>query len=118
MAATIDAVRDRLQTRDGGLLRYEGDDYIGGNPWVLARLWLGLASREPGDATPADGIDYAVQAATSTSLLPEQVDERTGAAVWVVPLTWSHAMYVLACRPDPIGLPSAARHLDRAGEAS
>lgn len=118
MVATIDAVRDRLRTRDGGLLRYEDDTYIGGNPWVLARLWLGLAQRDPGAATPADGIDYALHAATSTSLLPEQVDERTGDAVWVVPLTWSHAMYVLACRADPIGLRSAAPHLERAGDPS
>ncbi len=108
MAATIDVVSQRLRTADGGLLRYEGDPYIGGNPWVLARLWLGLALRAPGAAVPADGVAYALRAATSTSLLPEQVDEQTGQPVWVVPLTWSHAMFVLACRPDPAGLPSVA----------
>jgi glucoamylase len=106
MAATIAAVRTRLATRDGGLRRYEGDTYVGGNPWILARLWLGLTERTPGSPVPADGLDYAIRAATSTSLLPEQIDEVTGAPAWVVPLTWSHAMFVLACRPDPRGLPS------------
>ncbi len=24
----------------------------------------------------------------------------TGRPVWLVPLAWSHAFYVLACRPD------------------
>jgi len=117
MAATIDAVRQRLRTTDDGLLRYEGDPYIGGNPWVLARLWLGLTLRAPGAAVPADGVEYALHAATSTSLLPEQIDERTGRPVWVVPLTWSHAMFVLACRPDPDGLPfiAAAKVRQRVG---
>lgn len=107
MAATIAAVEERLTTPDGGLLRYEGDPYRGGNPWVLARLWSGLAQRGADDTRPADGVDYALAAATSTLLLPEQVDAETGAPAWVVPLTWSHAMYTLAVRPDPRGLPSA-----------
>jgi glucoamylase len=108
MAATIDAIERNLRTADGGLLRYAGDPYIGGNPWVLTTLWLGLVRRAPGASVPADGLDYARRAATSTGLLPEQVDATTGEPAWIVPLTWSHAMYVLACRPDPVGLPRAA----------
>jgi glucoamylase len=108
MAATIDAIADRLRAPDGGLYRYEGDPYIGGNPWVLTTLWLGLVRRPRGASVPAAGLDYAARAATSTGLLPEQVDAATGEPAWIVPLTWSHAMYVLACRPDPAGLPTAA----------
>jgi len=26
----------------GGIKRYENDNYIGGNPWVLATLWVAL----------------------------------------------------------------------------
>jgi glucoamylase len=105
MAATIDAIEQQLRAPDGGLCRYVGDPYIGGNPWVLTTLWLGLVRRQPGTKEPAVGIDYALRAATSTGLLPEQVDAATGEPAWIVPLTWSHAMYVLACHPDPAGLP-------------
>jgi glucoamylase len=108
MAATIAAIEGELRGSDGGLRRYVGDPYIGGNPWVLTTLWMGLVRRRPGAAEPADGLDYARRAATSTGLLPEQVDAVTGEPAWIVPLTWSHAMYVLACRPDPPGLPSSA----------
>jgi glucoamylase len=108
MVATIDAIEDRLRAPDGGLYRYEGDPYIGGNPWVLTTLWLGLVRRQRGAPVPAAGLDYAARAATSTGLLPEQVDAATGEPAWIVPLTWSHAMFVLACRPDPAGLPTAA----------
>lgn len=107
MRATIAAVRDALTTPDGGLLRYVGDTYEGGNSWVLARLWLGLTERPAGATAPAGGIEYALAHRTSTDLLPEQVDVATGAPAWVVPLTWSHAMFALACRPDPPGLPVA-----------
>jgi glucoamylase len=106
MAATIDAIERRLRAPDGGLYRYEGDPYIGGNPWVLTTLWLGLVRRAPGADEPAAGLDYALRAATSTGLLPEQVDAATGEPAWIVPLTWSHAMFVLAARPDPAGLPT------------
>ena len=59
MAATLEAVAGALTTADGGLRRYVGDDDIGGDPWVLARLWLGRARRPVGTAVPADGIEYA-----------------------------------------------------------
>jgi glucoamylase len=110
MAATIAAIESELRTTDGGILRYTGDRYLGGNPWVLATLWLGLARRAPGAVVPAEGVDYAVSARTSTDLLPEQVDEVTGEPVWIVPLTWSHAMYVLACHPPlaPVPVPLAS----------
>jgi GH15 family glucan-1,4-alpha-glucosidase len=58
--------------------RYAGDTYAGGNRWVLAALWL---------------------AQTSLGLLPEQVTD-DGEPAWVVPLAWSHAMLLLAARPE------------------
>jgi glucoamylase len=81
----------------GGMLRYTGDHYRGGqNPWVLTTLWLGQYAAARGDRELARQIlDWAVARQTRTGLLPEQVDPVTGEAVWVVPLTWSHAMYVL-----------------------
>lgn len=99
--ATFRAVSEQARASDGGLFRYAGDRYIGGNPWMLATLWAGLHQRAAGDDGELDhAVAYALAHQTSTQLLPEQVDADTGEPRWVVPLTWSHAMLVLACRPD------------------
>ncbi|HEY3364892.1 MAG TPA: glycoside hydrolase family 15 protein [Symbiobacteriaceae bacterium] len=97
MARTAGRVAETLTSAPaGGLRRYQGDHYRGGNPWVLCTLWLGLYEAERGEVTAAGEIlDWAVRCQTSTGLLPEQVDPETGVPVWVVPLTWSHAMFVL-----------------------
>lgn len=97
MARTVRRVVEALWDPGvGGLRRYEDDPYRGGNPWVLTTLWLGLYAVRAGDGDLARQIlDWAVTRRTATGLLPEQVDPRTGGPAWVVPLTWSHAMYVL-----------------------
>jgi glucoamylase len=110
MRATAAAIARALARPGGGLLRYEDDAYVGGNPWVLASLWLGLYRRQIGD----DGgllraLDYARRVATPLGLLPEQVTE-DGRPAWVVPLAWSHAMFVLCALPelDVLRPPAAA----------
>jgi GH15 family glucan-1,4-alpha-glucosidase len=100
MRATIEAVERELRTPEGGVLRHEDDDYAGGNPWLISTLWLGLAERQAGDeAGHRTSIAYALQQQTSLGLLPEQVT-RDGEPAWVVPLGWSHAMLILAARPE------------------
>ena len=80
----------------GGLRRYENDNYIGGNPWVLTTLWAALYHIEKQDYAKAiEYFEWAVKARTYLDLLPEQVDKDTGKPAWVIPLTWSHAMFVL-----------------------
>jgi GH15 family glucan-1,4-alpha-glucosidase len=100
MRATIESVERRLRLADGGVLRHEDDDYAGGNPWLISTLWLGLAERQAGDL---DGLraslEYALARQTPLGLLPEQVT-RGGDPAWVVPLGWSHAMLILAARPE------------------
>lgn len=100
MCATVDAVRRELQLPDGGVLRHEDDDYAGGNPWLISTLWLGLAERQAGDAAGLErAVEYAISRRTALGLLPEQVT-RDGEPAWVVPLGWSHAMLILAARPE------------------
>jgi glucoamylase len=100
MRATAASVERALGRPGGGILRYEGDTYAGGNPWVLGALWLGLYRRQTGDAGGhARALAYAQRVATTLQLLPEQVTD-DGAPAWVVPLAWSHAMLVLAARPE------------------
>ncbi|HEX3033419.1 MAG TPA: glycoside hydrolase family 15 protein [Bacillota bacterium] len=95
--ATVAAIEKKLTSEKvGGLLRYEGDSYIGGNPWVITTLWLALYRVAAGDYPGArELLDWVVRHSTPLGLLPEQVDKTTGETAWVVPLTWSHAMFVL-----------------------
>lgn len=98
MVRTVQRLVERLWSSvAGGMLRYEGDHYRGGqNPWVLGTLWLGLYEARAGRSGRAREIlEWAVARQSETGLLPEQVDPQSGRPVWVLPLTWSHAMYVL-----------------------
>lgn len=98
MRRTADAVEAALTVpRVGGIKRYEDDPYIGGNPWILTTLWLAQYRIAIGELDRArELIRWAIDHRTQTGLLPEQVDKETGETAWVVPLTWSHAMFVLA----------------------
>lgn len=97
MRKTADAVEAALTVPGvGGIKRYEDDIYIGGNPWILTTLWLAHYRIATGDLDAARKLlDWAIQHRTETGLLPEQIDKVTGETAWVVPLTWSHAMFVL-----------------------
>lgn len=98
MARTADAIEAALTVPGvGGILRYEDDIYAGGNPWILTTLWLAHYRIQTGQLDEARKlIRWAVDHRTEAGLLPEQIDKHTGETAWVVPLTWSHAMFVLA----------------------
>jgi GH15 family glucan-1,4-alpha-glucosidase len=100
MRATVTALESELGCPAGSVRRYAGDTYAGGNRWVLAALWLGLWHRQVGDGAGNErSLEYALGVQTDLGLLPEQVTE-DGQPAWVVPLAWSHAMLVLAARPE------------------
>lgn len=93
-AAVIE--RELTSPEVGGIKRYEDDHYIGGNPWILTTLWLAQYRIANGQIAEAkELLQWATEHQTNMGLLPEQVDRTTGETAWVVPLTWSHAMYVL-----------------------
>lgn len=99
LVATAESVERELRAEDGGIRRYQWDHYRGGNPWVLCTLWLGLAWAESGGWDKAQAaLQYATAAANQLGYLPEQVDAHTGQPAWVLPLTWSHAMFILLYR--------------------
>lgn len=80
----------------GGIRRYEDDRYNGGNSWILTTLWYALeANRREESEKVKEVLEWVLANQTSTGLLPEQIDKEKGGPVWVVPLTWSHAMFVL-----------------------
>lgn len=100
MHRTAEAVARHLTVPGvGGLKRYEDDTYAGGNPWILTTLWLALYDIAAGNRERARALfAWAVEHRTPLDLLPEQVHRKTGEPAWVIPLTWSHAMFVLAVR--------------------
>lgn len=97
VADTVEAIERVLTAHPvGGIKRYENDNYVGGNPWVLTTLWVALYHIEVGNLEKAKSyFDWAVKSRTKLGLLPEQVSKDTGEPCWVIPLTWSHAMFVL-----------------------
>jgi oligosaccharide amylase len=98
MTLLADTIEHRLLSPVvGGIKRYEDDHYIGGNPWILTTLWLAHYRIAIGQYEAARTLlQWAVDHRTDIGLLPEQVDKETGQPAWIVPLTWSHAMFVLA----------------------
>ncbi|KAL2632897.1 hypothetical protein R1flu_004376 [Riccia fluitans] len=97
MALTANEIRKKLTVpRVGGLKRYEDDHYVGGNPWIVTTSWMGLYDLKRGEVDLSmQSLVWAINHQTSLGLLPEQIDKETGETAWVVPLTWSHAMYIL-----------------------
>ncbi len=92
---TIERMELTLRTYTGGYLRYEGDTYAGGNPWVIANLWMASYYIEAGNKKKArECFDFVVKSATKHGFLPEQVDNSTMQAKWVIGLGWSHAMFI------------------------
>jgi glucoamylase len=97
VASTVEAIEKVLTVSPvGGIKRYERDNYIGGNPWIVTTLWVALYHIETGSIEKAKSyFEWAVRSCTNLGLLPEQVSIDTGEPCWVIPLTWSHAMFVL-----------------------
>ncbi|WP_376797384.1 glycoside hydrolase family 15 protein [Thermogemmatispora sp.] len=96
MQATAKAIAERLRSPVGGIVRYQGDTYRGGNPWVLCTLWLAWYKALAGDLADAEQLyRWAIEHRTALDLLPEQVSRQDGRPCWIVPLGWSHAMFVL-----------------------
>lgn len=93
-AATIDRLcRSKII---GGIERFPGDIYISGDPWIIATLWLSIYYVRTNNQLEAKKLfKWVIDHATELDLLPEQIDKVTGRPAWVLPLTWSHAMFIL-----------------------
>lgn len=113
VAGTARAVEEKLwnPAGAGGLARYQGDDYqrtggrndVPGNPWVVCTLWLAqyriAAARNLQELRLALPIlEWVVEHALPSGVLPEQLHPESGEIVSVSPLTWSHGTLVAAVR--------------------
>ena len=92
---TIEKINLTLRTYTGGYLRYEGDNYIGGNPWIISNLWLAEYYLKAGMKNKArECFDFVLKSSNIHGFLPEQVDNNTMDSAWVIGLGWSHAMFI------------------------
>lgn len=92
---TIERMNLTIRTYTGGYLRYEKDKYAGGNPWVIANLWLANYYIEAKERKKAiECFDFVVKSCSGHGFLGEQVDNSTMKPAWVIGLGWSHAMFI------------------------
>ena len=93
---TVKLIEEKLKLNNGGYLRYEWDNYIGGNAWIISTLWLALYYIEISDYDKATELfNWVTMHADCLNFLPEQIERDGHNAAWVVQLSWSHAMYVI-----------------------
>lgn len=94
---TVDKINMTLRTYTGGYLRFEGDNYMGGNnPWVITTLWMAMYYIKSGDIEEAQKcFNYVVDTACKYGFLSEQVNNEDKDFKWVIGLGWSHAMFVI-----------------------
>lgn len=93
---TIEKMNMTLRTYTGGYIRYEGDTYMNGyNPWPIANLWMANYYLDAGENKKAiECFEFVVKTASGHGFLGEQVNNETMKPMWVIGLTWSHAMFV------------------------
>lgn len=107
MVATVETIRSELASLTGGIRRYRGDTYFGGNPWLLLTAWLGWHDRLVGNESGyASARNWVLDHASKGGDLPEQILHEPQDAAFVGPwlerwgpvanpLLWSHAKFIL-----------------------
>ena len=96
MKNTAEKIEMTLRTYTGGFLRFQGDNYRGGqSPWPITTLWMSMYYKKIDELQKAkEGFDFVVKSATKHGLLAEQVDNNLMESNWVIGLGWSHAMFI------------------------
>ena len=93
---TIENINLHLRTYTGGYQRFENDEYLNGNPWPIANLWMTLYYLETGEKKKAkETFDFVVKTVGKHYFIGEQVDNNTLKPNWVIGLGWSHAMFII-----------------------
>lgn len=107
---TMRAIKEglRVRTEVGGIARYTNDYYfqqsgdiekVPGNPWIICTLWLANYEIESAKTRadlegPKRTLQWVVNHALQSGILPEQLNPYDGGPLSVAPLTWSHATFV------------------------
>ncbi|MHB8986501.1 MAG: glycoside hydrolase family 15 protein [Eubacteriales bacterium] len=98
MESTVRAIEAELwNSAAGGLSRYSGDGYRGGNPWLITTFWLSIYYSALGKKERARELcQWCLKQSNQLLLLPEQANRAGGGPAWAMPLSWSHAMQILS----------------------
>lgn len=102
----------------GGLGRYPGDRFEGGNPWPLCSMWMSaywLSAGESDKALPH--LEWALEQVTPLDHFPEQVHHNSGHLVSALPLGWAHGWYLwnlMLLYPECAGRRPAGKTLQEA----
>lgn len=104
---TQKAVEEKLRVKGGvgGFIRYEGDSYFKSmhqtqsNPWVITTLWdlqrrLKFASSTAELKQHIKDLQWVIDRLGKYPLLAEQYHPDTGEPLSVLPLAWSHGVYI------------------------
>lgn len=103
--SSIETVQDRLATDDGLVLRYEGADENGDNPFLLCTFWLVDCLVLSGRVEEAREVfENAMEYANPLGLLSEEVDPESGELRGNYPQAFSH-----------VGVINSVLYLNRAG---
>ncbi len=88
----------------GGIIRYEGDKYFKdtplSNPWLITTMWEAQRILKNKNVNLDDlkkvekTINWVIDNAYVSGVLPEQLDPYTGEAKSATPLVWSHSVYI------------------------
>lgn len=93
---TINQIENVLK-RNYGYLRYENDNYIGGN-WSLSSLNLVEYYLKTNDITNIQKIksnlDYIINSVNNLNLISEQIDITVNKGIWINGLIWAHCQYI------------------------
>ncbi|HUK84855.1 MAG TPA: glycoside hydrolase family 15 protein [Candidatus Acidoferrum sp.] len=106
MVATIREIEAKI-VMDGGIHRYENDDYDGwmfedmqrnkgSGAWPLLNFWMSIYYSKAGDKAKAlKYYDWVIEKVND--FIPEQIFSN-GYQISVKPLCWSHSMFVMASK--------------------
>ena len=93
---TVENINLNLRTYTGGYKRFEKDHYMGGNPWVIANLWMASYYIEAGENRKAkECFDFVLKTSGMHGFLAEQIDNEALFPAWIIGLGWSHAMFII-----------------------
>lgn len=72
---------------------------MGGNPWVIATLWMAEYYLESGENNKAkECFDLILRTSAPYGFLAEQINNETMAPAWIIGLGWSHAMFIIVLK--------------------